>query len=40
MVKICFDYGHGDRDPGATYKGRKESTDNLNINCTLAIKGN
>lgn len=31
MVKICFDYGHGGRDSGAVYKGRKESVDNLEM---------
>ena len=36
MVKICFDYGHGGRDPGACYKGRKESMDNLDIGMKLA----
>ena len=36
MVKICFDYGHGGRDPGAVYKGRKESMDNLDIGMRVA----
>lgn len=36
MVKICFDYGHGGRDPGAVYKGRKESQDNLDIGMRVA----
>ena len=29
VAKICCDYGHGGNDPGAIYKGRKESDDNL-----------
>ncbi len=36
MVRICFDYGHGGRDSGATYKRRKESTDNLTIGMEVA----
>lgn len=36
MVKICLDYGHGGRDPGASYKGRKESVDNLDLGMKLA----
>ena len=36
MVKICFDYGHGGRDPGAVYKGRRESMDNLDIGMRVA----
>lgn len=36
MVRICFDYGHGGRDSGAMYKGRKESVDNLNIGIKVA----
>lgn len=36
MVKVCFDYGHGGNDPGATYKGRKESADNLDIGMKVA----
>lgn len=36
MVRLCFDYGHGGRDSGAVYKGRKESTDNLSIGVGIA----
>ena len=36
MVKVCFDYGHGGRDPGALYKGRKESMDNLDLGMSVA----
>ncbi|MDR7857527.1 N-acetylmuramoyl-L-alanine amidase [Tissierella sp.] len=36
MVRICFDYGHGGRDPGAVYRGRKESMDNLSIGMEIA----
>lgn len=36
MVKVCFDYGHGGRDSGAIYKGRKESMDNLDIGMKVA----
>ncbi|SNT04854.1 N-acetylmuramoyl-L-alanine amidase [Anaerovirgula multivorans] len=36
MAKICFDYGHGGSDPGAVYKGRKESEDNLAIGREIA----
>lgn len=36
MVRLCFDYGHGGKDPGAMYKGRKESDDNLSIGTEVA----
>lgn len=36
MFRICFDYGHGGNDPGATYKGRKEKDDNLYIGSRIA----
>lgn len=36
MVRLCFDYGHGGRDCGALYKGRKESLDNLAIGRNVA----
>ena len=36
MIRICFDYGHGGRDSGATYKGRMESMDNLVVGMKVA----
>lgn len=36
MIRLCFDYGHGGRDPGAVYRGRKESMDNLSIGMEVA----
>lgn len=36
MIKLCFDYGHGGEDPGATYNGRKESDDVLAIGKEVA----
>lgn len=36
MVRLCFDYGHGGKDSGAVYKGRKESVDNLSIGREVA----
>lgn len=36
MFRLCFDYGHGGNDPGATYKGRKEKDDNLYIGSRIA----
>lgn len=36
MIRLCFDYGHGGRDPGAVYKGRYESHDNLDIGTKVA----
>ncbi|QGT99490.1 N-acetylmuramoyl-L-alanine amidase [Candidatus Syntrophocurvum alkaliphilum] len=36
MYKVCLDYGHGGNDPGAKYKGRKESDDNLYIGREIA----
>lgn len=38
MVKLCFDYGHGGKDPGAIYQGRRESVDNLAIGRELGRK--
>lgn len=35
-MRICFDYGHGGKDPGASYLGRKESDDVLSIGRELA----
>ena len=34
-VKVILDAGHGGPEPGATYLGRQEKTDNLNL--TLAV---
>ena len=36
MMLILFDYGHGGKDPGATYKGRKEATDTLTLGQAVA----
>lgn len=36
MVRLCFDYGHGGKDSGAIYNGRKESIDNLSIGREVA----
>jgi len=36
MRKICLDYGHGGTDPGAMYKGRRESDDNLRMGTAFA----
>lgn len=36
MAKLCFDYGQGGIDPGATYKGRKESNDVLALGREVA----
>lgn len=36
MHKICLDYGHGGTDPGAMYKGRRESDDNLSMGTAIA----
>lgn len=36
MIKLCFDYGHGGEDPGATYNGRRESDDVLKIGKEVA----
>lgn len=36
MARICLDYGHGGSDPGAIYKGRKESNDNLALGEAVA----
>lgn len=35
-MRICFDYGHGGKDPGACYQGRKESNDVLSVGRELA----
>lgn len=36
MAIVYFDYGHGGRDPGATYKGRKEADDVLKVGMKTA----
>ena len=36
MMLILFDYGHGGKDPGAVYKGRKEAQDVLKIGQAVA----
>jgi N-acetylmuramoyl-L-alanine amidase len=38
MARICIDPGHGGSDPGAVYKGRKESEDNLALAKEVAIE--
>lgn len=38
MIKLCFDYGHGGKDTGAIYKGRKEAQDNLKVGMAVAKK--
>lgn len=37
-VRLCFDYGHGGEDSGASYKGRKESDDVLNLGMAIAAE--
>lgn len=36
MAILCFDYGHGGRDPGAIYAGRKEKDDVLEVGKLVA----
>ena len=38
MARLCFDYGHGGKDYGASYKGRKESDDVLSIGMAVAAE--
>ena len=38
MAKLCFDYGHGGNDPGASCHGRKESMDVLNLGRAVAAE--
>lgn len=38
MTRLCFDYGHGGEDPGATYNGRKESIDVLTLGRAVAAE--
>ena len=35
---ILFDYGHGGKDPGATYKGRQEANDVLLLGQAVATR--
>lgn len=35
-MKVCFDYGHGGKDPGALYRGRRESDDVLEMGMEVA----
>lgn len=35
-MHILFDYGHGGKEPGATYKGRHEANDVLRIGQAVA----
>lgn len=37
MKKICLDYGHGGKDWGASYNGRKESVDVFKLGESIAI---
>ncbi len=36
MKRVCFDYGHGGRDPGACYKGRREAQEVLKLGVEVA----
>jgi N-acetylmuramoyl-L-alanine amidase len=38
MVRLCFDYGHGGKDSGAVYNGRKESNDVLSLGRAIATE--
>lgn len=38
MARLCFDYGHGGEDPGATFNGRKESNDVLSLGRAVAAE--
>ncbi|WP_407935016.1 MULTISPECIES: N-acetylmuramoyl-L-alanine amidase family protein [Clostridium] len=38
MSKLCFDYGHGGEDGGASYNGRKESNDVLSLGRAVATE--
>lgn len=38
MTRLLLDYGHGGTDPGATYKGRKESVDALAVGKAVAAE--
>jgi len=36
MVRLCFDYGHGGKDPGSSYEDRKEKDDVFKIGKRVA----
>lgn len=36
MKRLCLDYGHGGRDPGACYRGRREKDDVLDLGRLVA----
>ena len=36
MIRLCFDYGHGGEDSGASYKRRSESNDVLCLGRAIA----
>ncbi|MVX64216.1 N-acetylmuramoyl-L-alanine amidase [Clostridium chromiireducens] len=36
MSRLCFDYGHGGEDPGATYNDRRESDDVVSLGKEVA----
>jgi N-acetylmuramoyl-L-alanine amidase len=38
MARLCFDYGHGGKDSGALYNGRKESNDVLSLGKEIATE--
>jgi N-acetylmuramoyl-L-alanine amidase len=38
MARLCFDYGHGGKDSGALYNGRKESNDVLSLGRAIATE--
>lgn len=38
MARLCFDYGHGGDDPGATYNNREESNDVLDLGKAIAAE--
>lgn len=38
MARLCFDYGHGGKDSGASYSGRKESNDVLSLGRAIATE--
>jgi N-acetylmuramoyl-L-alanine amidase len=38
VARLCFDYGHGGKDSGALYNGRKESNDVLSLGRAIATE--